>query len=152
MLQYKLLRKWQELDTKLEARLHRIACGAPPGDPARMTVGLRKSADLLGLGAPPGRAREAFKAGINAPVPAVIWPRGGCGGGPHDACSGKEFLDRLAEKLAGLPPSELPGFVHELRMEALEAGGTHWARDLSLLWEDPRALPDTAPFAASPVG
>ncbi|WP_267913041.1 CU044_2847 family protein [Streptomyces sp. N35] len=153
MLQHKLRRKWQELDLRADARLHRIGCGAPPGDPVSLTIGLRRGADLLGLGAPPGRVREAFKAGLNAPVPAVIWPRGGCAGGPHDVCAGKEFLDRLAERLAGLPPGELPDVVYELRLEALGSGaGAHWAHDLSLLWEDPRALPETAPFLDSPVG
>ncbi len=151
-LQFKLLRKWQELDHRREARLHRIGCAAPPSDPGRLTVGLRRDADFLGLGAPPGRARAAFKAGINAPVPAVIWPRSGCGGVPHDACTGKEFLDRLAEELAGLPPAELPEFIYKLRLDALEADGGHWAQDLSLLWEDPRALPETTPFLDSPVG
>ncbi|MFI6942896.1 trypsin-like peptidase domain-containing protein [Streptomyces sp. NPDC050418] len=156
MLQHKLRRKWQELDGRADARLHRIGCGAPAGDSVSLTIGLRRGVDLLGLGAPPGRAREAFRAGLNAPVPAVIWPRNGCGGGPHDACSGKEFLDRLAERLAHLPPGELPDAVYELRLDAFDSGPqdgpAHWAHDLSLLWEDPRALPETAPFTGSPVG
>ncbi|WP_281251146.1 trypsin-like peptidase domain-containing protein [Streptomyces indicus] len=155
MLQHKLRRKWQELDGRAEARLHRIACGAPPGDSVSLTIGLRRGVDLLGLGAPPGRVREAFKAGLNAPVPAVIWPRTGCAGAPHEACSSNEFLDRLAQRLAQLPPGELPDAVYELRLDAFDAGphggGAHWAHDLSLLWEDPRALPETVPFAGSPV-
>ncbi|MGA5581672.1 trypsin-like peptidase domain-containing protein [Streptomyces thermodiastaticus] len=158
MLQRKLTQKWQLLDTRGSARLHRVGCDALGQDPTRLTVALRSGgADIVCLGVPPRTeaARRLFAACLNAPVPVLLWPRSGCRGAPsHSGCRGQEFLDRLTEHLADLPAGDLPSFVHGLRQEAYacEGPGTHWADDLALLWEDPRCLPDPVAYQHSPVG
>ncbi|MGW0820162.1 VMAP-C domain-containing protein [Streptomyces sp. NPDC002845] len=155
-LQHKLLQKWERLDAQPSARLHRIGC-ASGHDPVKLTIGLRRGADMVGFGSPPRAdgARRLFQASLNAAVPVMLWPRSGCRGGPsHEDCRGAFFLDRLAEHLADLPPSELPSYVHELRETAYasESAEPHWAYDLALLWEDPRCLPDPVGYQHSPVG
>lgn len=156
-LQHKLLQKWRDLDAQRSARLRRIGCGSVGQDAAKLTVSLRRGADVVGFGTPPRTdgTRRLFKAGLNAAVPVMLWPRSGCRGGPsHEDCRGAAFLDRLAEHLADLPPGELPSYVHELRETAYasESSEPHWAYDLALLWEDPRCLPDPVGYQHSPVG
>ena len=159
-LQHKLLQKWQHLDAQPGARLHRIDCGAVGQDPVKLTIGLRRGADMVGFGTPPRAdgTRRLFQASLNAAVPVMLWPRTGCRGehrgGAHGDCTGAVFLDRLAEHLAGLPPGELPSHIHELRETAYasDAPEPHWAYDLALLWEDPRCLPDPVGYLHSPVG
>ncbi|MPY64657.1 VMAP-C domain-containing protein [Streptomyces spongiae] len=156
-LQHKLLQKWRELDVQRSARLRRIGCGTVGQDPGKLTVALRRGADVVGFGTPPRTdgSRQLFKAGLNAAVPVMLWPRSGCRGGPsHEDCRGAAFLDRLAEHLADLPPAELPTYIHELRETAYasESSEHHWAYDLALLWEDPRCLPDPVGYQHSPVG
>ncbi|GAA2287676.1 serine protease [Streptomyces ruber] len=155
-LQHKLQQKWQHLDGRPSARLHRIGCAGTGQDPKKLTVGLRRAADMVGFGFPPRAdgTRRLFGAGLNAPVPVMLWPRSGCRGPSHEDCRGSAFLDRLAEHLADLPPSELPAYVHELRETAYasESAEPHWADDLALLWEDPRCLPDPVGYQHSPVG
>ncbi|MFF1679940.1 trypsin-like peptidase domain-containing protein [Streptomyces sp. NPDC058256] len=159
-LQHKLLKKWQHLDAQPVARLHRIGCGAIGQDPVRLTIGLRRGADMVGFASPPRAdgTRRLFQASLNAAVPVMLWPRTGCRGeqrgGAHEDCSGAAFLDHLAEHLADLPPSELPTYIHELRETAYASDSPepHWAYDLALLWEDPRCLPDPVGYLHSPVG
>jgi len=159
-LQHKLLQKWQRLDAQPTVRLHRIGCAAVGQDPVRLTIGLRRGADMVGFASPPraDRTRQLFRAGLNAAVPVMLWPRTGCRGehrgGAHEVCTGAAFLDQLAAHLAGLPPSELPTHIHELRETAYawDAAEPHWAYDLALLWEDPRCLPDPVGYLHSPVG
>lgn len=159
-LQHMLLKKWQRLDAQPGARLHRIGCGAVGQDPVRLTIGLRRGADMVGFASPPRAdgTRRLFQASLNAAVPVMLWPRTGCRGeqrgGAHEDCSGAAFLDRLAEHLADLPPSEIPTYIHELRETAYasDAPEPHWAYDLALLWEDPRCLPDPVGYLHSPVG
>ncbi|WP_369237140.1 trypsin-like peptidase domain-containing protein [Streptomyces sp. R21] len=159
-LQHKLLQKWRHLDAQPGARLHRIDCGAVGQDPVKLTIGLRRGADMVGFGTPPRAdgTRRLFQASLNAAVPVMLWPRTGCRGehrgGAHGDCTGAVFLDRLAEHLAGLPPGELPSHIHELRETAYasDAPEPHWAYDLALLWEDPRCLPDPVGYLHSPVG
>ncbi|MER5467333.1 trypsin-like peptidase domain-containing protein [Streptomyces sp. NPDC002685] len=159
-LQHKLLQKWLRLDGQSAARLHRIGCGSLGQDPVRLTIGLRRGADMVGFASPPRArgTRRLFQASLNAAVPVMLWPRSGCRGehrdGVREGCAGEAFLDRLAEHLADLPPSELPFHIHELRelAYASEDPDPHWAYDLVLLWEDPRYLPDPTGYAHSPVG
>jgi hypothetical protein len=159
-LQHKLLQKWQRLDDQPTARLHRIGCGALGQDPVRLTIGLRRGADMVGFGSPPRASgtRRLFQASLNAAVPVMFWPRTGCRGEHrgegHEDCAGAAFLDRLAEHLAGLAPAELPSHIHELREAAYASDSPepHWAYDLALLWEDPRCLSDPVGYLHSPVG
>ncbi|MGW2458788.1 VMAP-C domain-containing protein [Streptomyces sp. NPDC001761] len=68
-------------------------------------------------------------------------------------CPGTAFLDRLAASVAGVPPAELPRHVLSLRLtaDAADEPELHWARDLQLLWDDPRCFPGTTASLHSPV-
>ncbi|MFH8463457.1 trypsin-like peptidase domain-containing protein [Streptomyces sp. NPDC017991] len=159
-LQHKLRQKWQYLDERPTARLHRIDCWSVGQDQVRLTIGLRRDADMVGFATPPraDRVRRLFQASLNAAVPVMLWPRTGCRSehrcGDSADCRGSEFLDRLAAHLANLPPRELPRHIHELRETAYasDAPEPHWAYDLALLWEDPECLPDPAGYLHNPVG
>lgn len=159
-LQHKLRQKWRTLDARPAARLHRIDCWAVGQDQVKLTIDLRRDADMVGFGTPPraDAVRRLFQASLNAAVPVMLWPRSGCRGehrcGRPADCPGSEFLDRLAEHLADLPAHELPQYVHELRETAYasDTAEPHWAHDLALLWEDPDCLPDPVGYAHNPVG
>ncbi|MER5227840.1 trypsin-like peptidase domain-containing protein [Streptomyces flaveus] len=172
-LQHKLRQKWRHLDARPTARLHRIDCWAVGQDQVKLTIGLRRAADMVGFATAPraNGVRRLFQAGLNAAVPVMLWPRTGCreehGRGQPSAsshpeanrqagerCRGTEFLDRLAEHLADLPPRELPSYVHELREAAYASDSPepHWAYDLALLWEDPDCLPEPVGHLHNPVG
>jgi hypothetical protein len=172
-LQHKLRQKWRHLDARPTARLHRIDCWAVGQDQVKLTIGLRRAADMVGFATAPraNGVRRLFQAGLNAAVPVMLWPRTGCreehGRGQPSAsshpeanrqagerCRGAEFLDRLAEHLADLPPRELPSYVHELREAAYASDSPepHWAYDLALLWEDPDCLPEPVGHLHNPVG
>ncbi|WP_235882484.1 VMAP-C domain-containing protein [Streptomyces apricus] len=159
-LQHKLRQKWRYLDEQPAPRLHRIDCWSVGQDHVKLTIGLRRGADMVGFGTPPraDSVRRLFRASLNAAVPVMLWPRNGCRGehrcGESQDCRGAAFLDRLADHLAGLPARELPYHVHELRESAYasDAPEPHWAYDLALLWEDPECLPDPVGYLHSPVG
>ncbi|WP_405653423.1 trypsin-like peptidase domain-containing protein [Streptomyces sp. RK9] len=65
---------------------------------------------------------------------------------PPAPCPGSAFLDQLAAHLSRLPPAELPRRVLALResADAADEPERHWARDIQLLWDDPRCFPDAA--------
>jgi hypothetical protein len=159
-LQHKLRQKWQYLDARPAPRLHRIDCWSVGQDQVKLTIGLRRDADMVGFGTPPRAdgVRRLFQASLNAAVPVMLWPRTGCRGehrcGASQDCRGSAFLDRLTEHLAGLSARELPYHVHELRESAYASDATepHWAYDLALLWEDPECLPDPVGYLHNPVG
>lgn len=75
-------------------------------------------------------------------------------GGPDGRCSGTAFLDELAASVADVPPAELPRLVMELRetADAAEVPEEHWARDVQLLWDDPRCFAEPPALLHSPVG
>ncbi|WP_285511307.1 trypsin-like peptidase domain-containing protein [Streptomyces sp. NBRC 14336] len=153
-LRHQLAKKWQKLEARAEARLHRVDCGG-----RERPAGLRKrlhdeDADLAGFSYPPGAARPHFEAGLNTPVPVLLWPRTGCTDPGHDGpCAGTAFLDELTADVTGTPPAELPRQVMELRMtaEADDDPDRHWAKDVQLLWDDPRCFPQPAAGLHSPV-
>ncbi|MDI3422736.1 VMAP-C domain-containing protein [Streptomyces luteolus] len=155
MLQHRLHQSWRTLDTRTGAELHRVECGSDQ-EQVPLTQALRRSTALLGFAAPPKapRAQQQLKAGLNAPVPVILWPHTGCKGG-HDSagpCSGTSFLDTLGDYLESRTPAELPYDIWKLRQSSDQAG-QEWARHLTLLWEDPRCFPDpAAAFGRSPVG
>jgi hypothetical protein len=109
----------------------------------------RPDACLAGFATAPAasRTRAHFDTSVTAPAPVVVWSRGGCANGPEgpcaggDGCAGKTFLDELDACLSGVPPAELPRRVLALREEA-DAEDGHWARDIQLLWDDPRLFTD----------
>jgi hypothetical protein len=162
-LQHKLRQKWVHLDTHPMAQLHRIGCAELRQNPKSLTIGLHRSTEMVGFGSPPraDSVRQLLHATLNAPAPAVLWPRASCKGGslPHDDCQGTTFLNHLDQHLVGRPLRDLPAYIHELREAACAvdsasgagADGRHWAHDLTLLWEDPRCLPDPDSFQELPV-
>ncbi|OIK04515.1 trypsin-like peptidase domain-containing protein [Streptomyces monashensis] len=175
-LRHQLHRKWQKLDAGHGAEVHRVECGTrerPPSLRKRLWDG---DAGLAAFASSPAEARRHFEVGLTVPVPILLWPRTGCpgtaqgnpagsggghgdpvcAGGAHDtqACPGVEFLDRLSTSLAGVPPAELPRHILSLRLtaEAADDPDRHWARDLQLLWDDPRCFPEATASLHSPVG
>ncbi|MFF8968434.1 trypsin-like peptidase domain-containing protein [Streptomyces sp. NPDC014995] len=159
---HQLTRVWNRLDSLPGARVHRVECGGAE-EPARLRVRLRKpDACLAGFATAPAAAhtRAHFDTSLTAPAPVVVWSRGGCDNGPEepcaggDGCAGKTFLDELDAVVSGVPPAELPRRVLALREEA-DAEDGHWARDIQLLWDDPRVFTDphggTPAHARSPV-
>ncbi|OIK26830.1 trypsin-like peptidase domain-containing protein [Streptomyces malaysiense] len=68
-------------------------------------------------------------------------------------CPGTAFLDQLAAAVAEVPLAELPRHILSLRVtaDAADEPGRHWARDLQLLWDDPRCFPEPATGLRSPV-
>ncbi|WP_371671745.1 serine protease [Streptomyces sp. NBC_00289] len=154
-LRHQLAKKWQKLDTCPGARLHRVDCGVPERPPSLRKRLRDDDADLAGFAFPPATAQPHFEVGLNTPVPVLLWPRTGCPdtdrhGGP---CSGTTFLDELAGSLTGVPPTELPRHVMALRETAAadDEPDRHWAKDLQLLWDDPRCFPEPAASLHSPV-
>ncbi|MFE7166121.1 trypsin-like peptidase domain-containing protein [Streptomyces sp. NPDC057616] len=153
-LRHQLAKRWQKLDTSPGAHLHRVDCGTTER-PQSLRKRLRDGdADLTGFSFPPSGAPPHFEVGLNTPVAVLLWPRTGCTGSPHDGpCPGATFLDELSDRLTGVPPAELPRHVMELRetAEADEEPDRHWARDVQLLWDDPRCFPEPAASLHSPV-
>ncbi|MFE6283645.1 trypsin-like peptidase domain-containing protein [Streptomyces sp. NPDC057877] len=156
-LRHGLERKWERLDDRDRAELYRVECGSGE-DQGRLTVKLWEDGEMVGFTAPPKSARmkRLFSAGLNGSVPVMLWPRTGCDAGHDDGedCSGTAFLDALTEYLADLAPSELPSHIRTLRKTVYLSADPeqHWAKDLTLLWEDPRCFPETPGHARSPVG
>ncbi|GGU43610.1 VMAP-C domain-containing protein [Streptomyces daghestanicus] len=148
---HELSKKWQELDARSDARLHRVACGTRE-NPRSLRMRLRDEAAALAGFTSVG---EHFRAGLSAPVPVLLWRRTGCPGDDHaGACAGTAFLERLAESVEGVSPAELPRRVMDLREEAYAADDPegHWAREVQVLWDDPRCFPEPAACLHSPVG
>ncbi|MFG2677602.1 trypsin-like peptidase domain-containing protein [Streptomyces sp. NPDC048392] len=159
-LRHQLRKKWDRLGGSPGATLHRVDCGTRER-PAGLRKRLRDDAELAGFATPPSAAPEYFEVGLNVPVPVLLWSRRGCHGNGHDGpdgtdgpCYGTAFLDELALSVAGVPPAELPRLVRELRetADAADDPDGHWARDLQLLWDDPRCFAEPPALLHSPVG
>lgn len=163
-LRHRLARKWEHLDDSPATVLHRVECGTEE-KPNKLRFRLRRDgADLAGFAAPPRAGRVGpdadvthFDVSLTVPVPVILWPRTGCEGPGHrddTTCPGADFLDRIAAHIEGRPPAELPRTILTLReaAEASDEPDTHWARDVQLLWDDPRCFPDApAAHRHSPV-
>ncbi|MFE2075850.1 VMAP-C domain-containing protein [Streptomyces misionensis] len=116
-------------------------------------------------GCPAAVHGEQPGAGCGHEDPRLAWSEHGqqrAGAGrPHAAvlaeapspCPGTVFLDQLTAAVAGVPPAELPRHILSLRMtaDAADDPDGHWARDLQLLWDDPRCFPEPAASLHSPV-
>ncbi|MFB0617184.1 trypsin-like peptidase domain-containing protein [Streptomyces sp. AGS-58] len=163
-LRHQLRKKWQKLDSAGQGvEVHRVECGTaerPPSLRKRLWDG---DAGLAGYACPPTAVRGHFEVGLNVPVPVLLWSRSGCPRathtGPHcpgqaePPCPGSAFLDQLAVSVAEVPPAELPRHILSLRLaaDAADEPDLHWARDLQLLWDDPRCFPGTTASLHSPV-
>ncbi|MFE4059522.1 trypsin-like peptidase domain-containing protein [Streptomyces sp. NPDC059096] len=156
-LQFRLKKIWDVLDRQPGSAVHRISCTGPVR-PERLTVQLQDVTGPVALTRPPKAPRDRALHGavLDAPAPIVLWPRTGCPGGAEcdGACRGEEFLDALAERLAALPPGELPEQILALRRTAFAHDGPepHWAAELSFVWEDPRWFPAVPRLSGTPVG
>ncbi|MFC8344897.1 trypsin-like peptidase domain-containing protein [Streptomyces sp. NPDC057280] len=153
-LRHQLSRKWQKLDACPKARLHRVECDTTERPPSLRKRLREDDVGLAGFSFPPATARPHFDAGLNTPVPVLLWSRTGCSALRHEGrCSGQVFLDRLAASVADVPPAELPRHVMALRetANADEDPETHWANHVQLLWDDPRCFPEPAASLHSPV-
>ncbi|MFD7457801.1 MULTISPECIES: VMAP-C domain-containing protein [unclassified Streptomyces] len=152
-LRHQLAKKWQKLDTG-GATLHRVACGTPERPPSLRKRLRDHDAAMAAYTVPPTAALPHFEAGLNVPVPVLLWSRTGCPGIGHDGpCGGGAFLDELTESVTGVPPADLPRHVRALRdtAEAADEPDRHWARDLQLMWDDPRCFPEPTACLHSPV-
>ncbi|MEV0317707.1 trypsin-like peptidase domain-containing protein [Streptomyces sp. NPDC050658] len=165
-LRHQLARKWEALEGRPPTALHRVECGSRE-KPGKLRFRLRQEgADLAGFASPPRADRAApgaevthFDVSLTAPVPVLLWPRTGCAdadkhGEAYGSCAGSEFLDRLATHVDGLRPAELPRTILTLRetAEASDEPERHWARDVQILWDDPRCFPDPpTAYSHSPV-
>ncbi|MFJ3302117.1 trypsin-like peptidase domain-containing protein [Streptomyces sp. NPDC086549] len=151
---HELAKKWRRLDASLGAAPYRVECGTRER-PSSLRKRLRdEDTELAGFASPAVAAGEHFDAGLNLPVPALLWSRTGCSGGAHDdPCDGSAFLDELTASVAGVPPAELPRHVRTLReaAEAADEPDRHWARNVQLLWDDPRCFPLPSASLHSPV-
>ncbi|MGW3458169.1 VMAP-C domain-containing protein [Streptomyces olivaceoviridis] len=164
-LRHQLRKRWQKLDSGGGIEVHRVECGTrerPPSLRKRLWDG---DAGVAGYAAPPAAARQHFEVGLTVPVPVLLWPRTGSPCAGHEEasrtdtapgeppCPGAAFLDQLAASVAGVPPAELPRHVLSLRLtaDAADEPDRHWARDLQLLWDDPRCFPETTASLHSPV-
>ncbi|GAA3980945.1 trypsin-like peptidase domain-containing protein [Streptomyces marokkonensis] len=152
-LRHQLRKKWRKLGVSPGGTLHRVDCGARER-PAGLRRRWRDDVELVGFATAPAAAREYFEVGLHVPVPVLLWPREGCPRDGHDGpCPGTVFLDELTVSVAGVPPSELPRLVRELReaADAADVPGEHWARDVQLLWDDPRCFAEPTALLHSPV-
>lgn len=140
-----LTRAWSALDVSAGSRVQRVGC-AGAEDPRRLRQLLRRpGACLAGFGPAPHApgTRAHFEASLAAPAPVMVWSRSGCAAGEKcaEGCAGSVFLNALDAHVRQVPPGELPRSVLALREEADVEDG-HWARDIQLLWDDPRCFTD----------
>ncbi|MFH8571547.1 trypsin-like peptidase domain-containing protein [Streptomyces sp. NPDC017993] len=136
------LRRWHALTAAPELHALRVAPhGHQDSGAADAVWRLLESADAGALPAlchsvADGSGRDAVGAALDVGFPAGLWPAGGHGERSCDAeC--EEFHRGVRELLRGSGgPARLPELVREVRAKAAEEG-THWARDLVLLYDDP---------------
>ncbi|MFJ4687996.1 trypsin-like peptidase domain-containing protein [Streptomyces sp. NPDC088789] len=153
-LRHQLAKKWQRLDGEDGTAAHPVACDTPEHPPSLRKRLRDRDTGLAAYATAPDAAKEHFDAGLNAPVPVLLWPRAGCTGIRHPGpCEGGAFLAEVADSVAQVPPAQLPRHVLDLRetAEAADRPDRHWAYDVQLLWDDPRCFPEPAASRHSPV-
>lgn len=143
------LRRWDGLTAARELRALRLLTdradggAAGPGS-AEALLRLLEGADdgtlpVLCRTVADGPGQEAVGIALDSGYPAALWPSSGHGERACDAAC-EEFHRGVRELLQGPGGvARLPELVRELRVKAAEpaARGTHWARDLVLLYDDP---------------
>ncbi|MEU8785600.1 trypsin-like peptidase domain-containing protein [Streptomyces sp. NPDC048637] len=142
------LRRWQGLAAARELHALRIpprpGAGARPGSAEAVWRLLETAAE----GALPalchtvadGFGRDAVGVALDTGFPAGLWPANGHGEERDCDAGCEEFHRGVRELLQGSGGvARLPELVRQLRAKAAEAAeeGTHWARDLVLLYDDP---------------
>ncbi|MGW1792044.1 VMAP-C domain-containing protein [Streptomyces tubercidicus] len=142
------LRRWQGLAAARELEALRI----PPRPGADAGTGSAEAIwrllETAGDGALPalchtvadGFGRDAVGVALDTGFPAGLWPARGHGEERDCDAGCEEFHRGVRELLQGSGGvTRLPELVRQLRAKATEAAeeGTHWARDLVLLYDDP---------------
>ncbi|MCW7990772.1 hypothetical protein XF35_37335 [Streptomyces platensis subsp. clarensis] len=142
------LRRWQGLAAARE--LHALRIPPRPGADARRgcAEAIWRLLETAGDGALPalchtvtdGFGRDAVGVALDTGFPAGLWPAHGHGEERDCDAGCEEFHRGVRELLQGSGGvARLPELVRQLRAKAAEAAeeGTHWARDLVLLYDDP---------------
>lgn len=142
------LRRWQGLAAARELQALRIP--PRPGADARSgsAEAIWRLLETAGEGALPalchtvadGFGRDAVGVALDTGFPAGLWPAHGHGEERDCDAGCEEFHRGVRELLQGSGGvARLPELVRQLRAKAAEAAeeGTHWARDLVLLYDDP---------------
>ncbi|MFG2096050.1 trypsin-like peptidase domain-containing protein [Streptomyces sp. NPDC048612] len=142
------LRRWQGLAAARE--LHALRLPPRPGTDARSgsAEAIWRLLETAGEGALPalchavadGFGRDAVGVALDTGFPAGLWPAHGHGEEQDCDAGCEEFHRGVRELLQGSGGvARLPELVRQLRAKAAEAAeeGTHWARDLVLLYDDP---------------
>ncbi|MFI2258167.1 VMAP-C domain-containing protein [Streptomyces tubercidicus] len=142
------LRRWQGLAAARELEALRI----PPRPGADAGTGSAEAIwrllETAGDGVLPalchtvadGFGRDAVGVALDTGFPAGLWPAHGHGEERDCDAGCEEFHRGVRELLQGSGGvTRLPELVRQLRAKATEAAeeGTHWARDLVLLYDDP---------------
>ncbi|MFD0166445.1 trypsin-like peptidase domain-containing protein [Streptomyces decoyicus] len=142
------LRRWQGLAAARELQALRL--GPRTGDGARpgSVEAIWRLLETAVEGALPalchtvadGFGRDAVGVALDTGFPAGLWPAAGHGEERDCDAGCEEFHRGVRELLQGSGGvARLPELVRQLRAKAAEAAeeGTHWARDLVLLYDDP---------------
>ncbi|MFE6740620.1 VMAP-C domain-containing protein [Streptomyces tubercidicus] len=142
------LRRWQGLAAARELEALRV----PPRPGADTGTGSAEAIwrllETAGDGVLPalchtvadGFGRDAVGVALDTGFPAGLWPAHGHGEQRDCDAGCEEFHRGVRELLQGSGGvTRLPELVRQLRAKATEAAeeGTHWARDLVLLYDDP---------------
>ncbi|MEU8996419.1 trypsin-like peptidase domain-containing protein [Streptomyces caniferus] len=142
------LRRWQGLAAARELQALRVAPHTGDGARPGSAEAIWRLLETAGEGALPalchtvadGFGRDAVGVVLDTGFPAGLWPAGGHGEERDCDARCEEFHRGVRELLQGSGGvARLPELVRQLRAKAAEAAeeGTHWARDLVLLYDDP---------------
>ncbi|WP_328742775.1 serine protease [Streptomyces caniferus] len=142
------LRRWQGLAAARELQALRVAPHTGDGARPGSAEAIWRLLETAGEGALPalchtvadGFGRDAVGVVLDTGFPAGLWPAGGHGEERDCDARCEEFHRGVRELLQGSGEvARLPELVRQLRAKAAEAAeeGTHWARDLVLLYDDP---------------
>ncbi|KPC66938.1 trypsin-like peptidase domain-containing protein [Streptomyces chattanoogensis] len=138
------LRRWQGITAARELHALRLPPDPPDAASPEALLRLLDGADdgtlpTLCHSVSDGIGREAVAIALDSGFPAGLWAAAGHGERACDAACA-EFHRGIRKLLQGPGGvARLPDLVRELRAEAAgpAAVGTHWARDLVLLYDDP---------------
>ncbi|MER6311162.1 trypsin-like peptidase domain-containing protein [Streptomyces sp. NPDC001657] len=142
------LRRWQGMTAAPALTALRIpptGAGVRPGGSAETVWRLLETAEDGALPAlcrtvADGFGRDAVGVALDTGFPAGLWPARGHGEERECDAACEEFHRGVRELLQGSGGLvRLPELVRQLRAKAAEAAeeGSHWARDLILLYDDP---------------
>ncbi|MGW0810759.1 VMAP-C domain-containing protein [Nonomuraea sp. NPDC002799] len=111
-------------------------------DPKRVYLRLllRKKNCVLVHAAQPDDA--LLSSELHAGLPVMVWPRARCTEPDHGTCTAHLRHEQLAHLIGEVHADEIPELVRVLRLEAALEDSGQPACGLTLLWDDPRRMPD----------